>query len=478
MIDTADKKWIEDQIRRTSGSASAFALASAKLFVGTQKDYYPHSYPLVPAQFVGDYTDTFDTTSHLTGPFVDGVSGAAISAALGELTFTGTDSGAGRAWCGTPGSYFLPGGETWAVEIKVTECDTLYEGAGLQIFGAIGRKCRLYFYFQTSSPLLRAYAEDANVTTADLASLPTTAVPLYLRVEHSYSDPTHTLVYKYKYEGDGGWTTIATHTPSESTMTWAGYNLDVGPLLAAAGGITTTVRFDSISVEYLAGVNPGSLGHYAFIPVSDFPGYRKDDIYITQSDGQYLGIVPEEGMFIYEPTFNTCYRWDGSTWVHHQYDHNYDLTGIGANDHHDQLHDLDSTADHTGVTMDEDDIMVGDANGLPKSGAMTIAEIQAEIDSDITTHAALDTGVHGAGGDVLATDADIDILEQQATAWLAGLNLASIPGPYIPRVFTQATQPTAAQMVDGEQARWIDSDDSTEYLVWRNGANTFAVEGT
>lgn len=39
--------------------------------------------------------------------------------------------------------------------------------------------------------------------------------------------------------------------------------------------------------------------------------------------------------------------------------------------------------------------------------AATKKYVDDEIDTDVATHAALDTGVHGAGGDVLATDADI-----------------------------------------------------------------------
>ena len=33
--------------------------------------------------------------------------------------------------------------------------------------------------------------------------------------------------------------------------------------------------------------------------------------------------------------------------------------------------------------------------------------IKAEVTADIATHAALDTGVHGAGEDVIVTDQDI-----------------------------------------------------------------------
>lgn len=40
----------------------------------------------------------------------------------------------------------------------------------------------------------------------------------------------------------------------------------------------------------------------------------------------------------------------------------------------------------------------------PPQGTAT----KQQVTADIADHAALDTGVHGAGTDVLATDADID----------------------------------------------------------------------
>lgn len=41
--------------------------------------------------------------------------------------------------------------------------------------------------------------------------------------------------------------------------------------------------------------------------------------------------------------------------------------------------------------------------GYPPQGTAT----KTEVTTDIATHAALDTGVHGSGSDVLATDDDI-----------------------------------------------------------------------
>lgn len=58
----------------------------------------------------------------------------------------------------------------------------------------------------------------------------------------------------------------------------------------------------------------------------------------------------------------------------------------------------------TGIEDAHDDLVTHAAldTGVHGSGSDVLA-----TDADITTHAALDTGVHGAGGDTLATDADI-----------------------------------------------------------------------
>jgi hypothetical protein len=53
--------------------------------------------------------------------------------------------------------------------------------------------------------------------------------------------------------------------------------------------------------------------------------------------------------------------------------------------------------------------------GVHGAGGDTLAT-DADIDADIATHAALDTGVHGAGGDTLATDADIATHDADETA--------------------------------------------------------------
>jgi len=62
-----------------------------------------------------------------------------------------------------------------------------------------------------------------------------------------------------------------------------------------------------------------------------------------------------------------------------------------------------------GKKVDGIDISAHDVatTGVHGAGSDTLAT-DADIDTDIATHAALDTGVHGAGVNTLATDADID----------------------------------------------------------------------
>lgn len=65
--------------------------------------------------------------------------------------------------------------------------------------------------------------------------------------------------------------------------------------------------------------------------------------------------------------------------------------------------------DHA-TLADTSDLTVHEAD-TSTHGVGTIADT-----ADITTHNALDTGVHGSGGDVLATDVDIAIHEADTTS--------------------------------------------------------------
>jgi hypothetical protein len=112
------------------------------------------------------------------------------------------------------------------------------------------------------------------------------------------------------------------------------------------------------------------------------------------------------------------------------------LLGWGARAKHENLDDVTASQHHTSFTQADADLLYDALGGLatheaagdPHSVYLTQAEADALYDvlgglathaaagdphagyvlnAELTTHAALDTGVHGAGGDTLATDADI-----------------------------------------------------------------------
>src|SRR4030043_859436 len=71
---------------------------------------------------------------------------------------------------------------------------------------------------------------------------------------------------------------------------------------------------------------------------------------------------------------------------------------------------------------------------MPKMGMVD----RAEVDADIATHAALDTGVHGAGSDTLATDADIPP-HAALTTGAHGVGAGAIVGTGLTQTLTAKT---------------------------------------
>jgi hypothetical protein len=94
--------------------------------------------------------------------------------------------------------------------------------------------------------------------------------------------------------------------------------------------------------------------------------------------------------------------------------------------------------------------------GVHGAGGDTLAT-DADIDADIATHAALDTGVHGAGGDVLATDADIDADIATHAALDTGVHGAGAD--------------TLATDADIATHNAIETAHGIEYLIWFGGYN-------
>ena len=59
---------------------------------------------------------------------------------------------------------------------------------------------------------------------------------------------------------------------------------------------------------------------------------------------------------------------------------------------------------------------------------------------------------------------------------ISTLNKGGIPGPNKLRIISQAAEPSASQLVDGEIVKWIDTDDNSEYLLTRQGSSIKGVE--
>src|SRR4030042_245476 len=71
---------------------------------------------------------------------------------------------------------------------------------------------------------------------------------------------------------------------------------------------------------------------------------------------------------------------------------------------------------------------------MPKEGVVD----KAEVTADIATHAALDTGVHGAGSDTLSTDADITTHAALATG-VHGVGAGTVVGTGLTQTLTAKT---------------------------------------
>ncbi len=84
-----------------------------------------------------------------------------------------------------------------------------------------------------------------------------------------------------------------------------------------------------------------------------------------------------------------------------------DLTDVSSDQHHAESHNAASHSDidSTGAQLDGAVTHAGTTTGNPHN--LDSTDVGAEASGAVSTHAALTTGVHGAGGDTLATDADI-----------------------------------------------------------------------
>jgi len=371
----------------------------AKLFSKTKE--LPESYPLVPIKFIGNFTDDFDSTDNLTGPYKD-TGTCSIAASGGYLVFTGT--GTGNKYAGDNRGTSLSGLASWGLEIHVTDITAVNANlAGICAapspfadgvdFGATG-KSSLFFWYQSPGAHRIGY-RDSTYSSIVTANLPSKTTPLCLRIEHSADAVNHTFVYKYRWGLTGAFTTLATTTLSRSYYAeWEGL-IDFGPYFRPTGAGTEAGEYDKMSVEYTPDVVSDDV--YAFIPVSGFASYAANHIYIKKTDGFYYDITPETNMVVFSTTHQRLYRWDGSDWVvykpfldSHAYAHEdggddeidvEGLAGVLAEAQIPQNHGISDTTYHAGITADEGDILIADVEGLPATAGVTPAEVQAAAEA-------------------------------------------------------------------------------------------------
>ncbi len=496
-IDRPTAEWVLQQIRRHNGEVVR-QVNTKVVALESDANAYPQAYPAVPVEFLGSYTDDFLTTAGLSDAFVSSMT-SPVKAADGYLSLTATASGTpAYVYCGRTGGAFLPHDGDWTVTVKVTQCGTLYNKAGVGIddqtfvdginWAASGH-CSLCLRYQTAA-LFRIYAMDSTSDYADISALPSRSNPLYLKVEYTAS--TGTLVYKYR-EGDaGGFTTIATHVVGTSYFT---SGIDCGPWAGSTGTTDVDVELGSIEVSY----TPTDAGDvFAFIPTRSFGGYAVDHLYIRKPDGTLEDIDPSgdviDDAHLLVFSQGALYYWDGSDWTlarvppslhapRHE-DGGADeisVTGLSglladaqtplthASTHENGGSDEVDVTDLSGLLADpqdasipggtEDRIVTLDSDASIKEGSKTIAELLTET-----------------------TDLQAKIL-----ALLATLNHNRIPG-IVHGIHKNLDVDTTLQIpetaandaptLDSRELQlWIDSDDSNRAILVIKSSDTGATYG-
>ena len=357
-----------------------------------------YDFPMTRVSFVGTYTDAFNVTTGLTGPYKYSMSSATIASLKGKLISTGV--GTGEMYCGKLGGAFIPAMTTWAIEGRVDECDTLYEGAGIAVTSGnfanntrfVGQSGRyiMWFLYQTASPIYKVVATGLSDTT--VAKKPIAGQELYLRIEHTYTAPNHSFTYKYKWTGDGSWTTKGTTSVPESTIHWTGEYLDAGPWSYSMNGITEVTNMDYFSAEYTPDVVTAS--PHAFIPTVSFGVYTQNYIYKQGDDNTYVEYVPVAGQVVV--CNGELWQWSGTAWGLLALSHS-GLSNIGPNDHHTQQHSITGTSDHTS-TATSGQMLKADANGLPVDATNTDADVASAVSlKHAQSHAADSASDHTIG---------------------------------------------------------------------------------
>ena len=490
-LDPGMADWVLDQIRTASRETSLEITRQTNVSSG-KKTPTVDQLPMVSVKFIGGYTDDFDKTNGLSGPFQQSGGTADLDmTADGYLTLE--ESAGYVMYSGKVGGGFLPIDSAWDVTVNVTEMQAQNGAtAGLVIYN--GDLANNITWGTTSFDYLWVWRLSAASTRiqsraawVDLgAVMPSRATPLILKLHHS-ADGYHTCFYKVGTADS--WHEVGTAVLRSAN--WAN-PIDCGPLFKSGSASTQTCEFDKIVVDYTPTSNNNE---EAFIPTTTFGVYKEDYLYIYQSDNSYREIEPLEGMVV--EWYGLLYTYDGSDWVQlyappstHSLRHEdggddeIDVTGLSGL-LADEQDPLDHAADHENGGGDE--ISVADLSGL-------LADPQTALQhplSNITFHSGVVGAVSGnialldanglpgdAGTNVAALTASLALEVKKLKILLSTLNISNIPGAYTHRVFTQATKPTVLQMGTDEWAKWVDSDDDTRYIVICDGTVVDAVEVT
>ena len=295
-INRGTAEWVLNEIRRYQGDTLR-QMAAQKVVLSSAANVYPQAFALVPAVFVGPYTDNFDVDTGLTGPYVYPGGGSPLAnpaiTADGYLKFSGDRlASTTQAECGRVGGAFLPTDASWAVETAITDLDNsnAYARGSIGVaersagdtwtapwynVGALEQAVMGVGINQAGTMYMVSWTH-GSVASDVVSYTPTRAQPVYLRIEYDHSATTFT--FKYKGDAEIAWTTHGSDNVGAGYWT---YNMDVFTVIdSPAGAGTFSAEFDYVTVEYA----PEAIGDiYAFIPTKSFSGYQKNHLYIRKT---------------------------------------------------------------------------------------------------------------------------------------------------------------------------------------------------
>lgn len=344
--------------------------------IDDELDKLPGAYATAGVEFIGGFTDDFDTDSFLGTTYSKSMTSPSISAD-GELTLTGTTTGDySSVYCGRVGGAYLDYDRDWTLEIAITSLpmtSDLGTYAGVLAAAPMEDDIDISSTGKVSLTLMRygtgyrVYARAATTQDTDLASSyePTRATPIWLKIVYTAGDTSASVKFYYRQGNTGSYTEVPN---SESTITYSSWSswihIDAGPIAGdTASGASVTAKFEKMIVDYV----PGAVGsREAFIPTSTFLDYRKNYLYVREvGEYTYRGWAPWElpnTMVVY--AYGSFWRYNSTdeAWERHTIAH-YDTTGQTEDDHHNRLHDIDGSSDHTALGLTANAIVLLDSDG-------------------------------------------------------------------------------------------------------------------